>query len=123
MLFAGIDWSDQALDYHLRTPDDTVLAEGQVKVNPEGLGELFVALERHAAPDQIGIAIETSHGAWMQSLLDRGYEIYPVNPKATHSCGLFARTIRRSSRCESPVRIASAWSRNERPSSTNCDRS
>jgi transposase len=82
MLFAGIDWNDQALDYHLRTADGRVLADGQVAVSVEGLAELFVSLETHAPPDQIGIAIETAQGAWMQSLLDRGYRIYPVNPKA-----------------------------------------
>jgi len=82
MLLAGIDWSDQALDYHLRTADGRVLADGQVAVSPEGLAELFVSLETHAPPHQIGIAIETAQGAWMQSLLDRGYRIYPVNPKA-----------------------------------------
>ena len=82
MMFAGIDWSDKALDYHLRTAGGKVLAQGQVKVSPEGLADLFLALEAHATPEQIGIAIETSHGAWMQSLLDRGYRIYPVNPKA-----------------------------------------
>ena len=26
MLFTGIDWSDQALDFHLRTADGQVLA-------------------------------------------------------------------------------------------------
>jgi transposase len=82
MLSAGIDWSDQALDYQLRTADGRVLADGQVAVSPEGLAELSVSLETHAPPDQIGIAIETAQGAWMQSLLDRGYRIYPVNPKA-----------------------------------------
>ena len=82
MLFAGIDWGEQTLDYHLQTSDGKVLAEGQVKVSPDGLADMFVALEKHATPDQIGIAIETSHGPWMQSLLDRGYQIYPVNPKA-----------------------------------------
>lgn len=81
MLFAGIDWSDQALDYHLRTAEGKVLVEGQVKVSPDGLADLFLALEKHAPAEEISIAIETSHGAWMQSLLDRGYRIYPANPK------------------------------------------
>jgi len=40
MLLTGIDWSDQALDYHLRTADGRVLADGQVAVSPEGLAEL-----------------------------------------------------------------------------------
>ena len=81
MLFAGIDWGDKALDYHLRTAEGRVLAQGRVKPDPDGLSDLFVALEGPAAGEPIGIAIETSHGAWMQALLDRGYTIYPVNPK------------------------------------------
>lgn len=85
MLFTGIDWSDQALDFQLRTADGQVLAEGTVRPNLEGLATLFGKLDAHAPPDQIGIAIETSHGAWMQSLLDHGYRIYPVNPKSVDS--------------------------------------
>ena len=85
MLFTGIDWSDQALDFHLRTADGQVLAEGTVRPNLEGLATLYGKLDVHASPDQIGIAIETSHGAWMQSLLDHGYRIYPVNPKSVDS--------------------------------------
>jgi len=85
MLFTGIDWSDQALDFHLRTADGQVLAEGTVRPNLEGLAALYGKLDVHASPDQIGIAIETSHGAWMQSLLDHGYRIYPVNPKSVDS--------------------------------------
>jgi transposase len=81
MFFAGIDWSDKALEYHLRTSEGNILAHGSVKPDPDGLAELFTALETSARPEQIGIAIETAHGAWMQSLLDRGYLIYPVNPK------------------------------------------
>ena len=81
MLFAGIDWSERFLDFHLRTAEGTVLAEGQVKPSVEGMADLFAKLEPHARPDQIGIAIETAQGAWVQALLDRGYQVYPVNPK------------------------------------------
>lgn len=82
MLFVGIDWSDQSLEFHARSAEGQVLAEGQVKPNLAGLGELFSKLEAHAAPAEIGVAVETSHGAWVQALLDRGYALYPVNPKS-----------------------------------------
>jgi len=85
MLFAGIDWSDQALDFHLRTADGKVLAEGEVRPNLDGLAKLYGRLDVHAPPDQIGIAVETAHGAWIQPLLDHGYRIYPVNPKSVDS--------------------------------------
>lgn len=81
MLFTGIDWSDKCLDFHLRTADGTVLAEGQVKPNVEGMADLFTTLESHAAAPEIGVAIETAHGAWVQALLDRGYQVFPLNPK------------------------------------------
>jgi hypothetical protein len=81
MLFAGIDWSDQSLEYHLRTSDGQVLVEGRVRPDAAGLAELYLALDDHAAPAEIGIAIEATHGAWVQALLDRGYQLYPVNPK------------------------------------------
>ncbi len=81
MLFAGIDWSEKFLDFHLRTADGKVLAEGQVKPSVEGMADLFARLESHALASEIGIAIETAHGAWVQALLDRGYQVYPLNPK------------------------------------------
>jgi transposase len=81
MLFCGIDASDRALDYHLRTADGQVLAEGRVRPVLEELIDLFTKLEAHAPPEQIAVALESAHGAWVQSLLDRGYRIYPVNPK------------------------------------------
>ena len=82
MLFTGIDWSDQTLGYHLQDHDETVLAQGKVKISVEGLAEMFVQLEKHGQPEEISIAAETSHGVWIQTLLDRGYQVYPVNPNS-----------------------------------------
>ena len=81
MFFAGIDWSDRDLEYHLRTLDGRVLVHGTIAPSPQGLYELFAALDRHAAPQDIGIAIEACHAAWIQHLLDRGYAVYAFNPK------------------------------------------
>jgi len=81
MLFGGIDWSDRFLDFHLRTADGQVLTEGRVEPTVDGLAELFATIEAHGRPEEIAIAAETSHGAWVQPLLDRGYVLYPVNPK------------------------------------------
>jgi transposase len=81
MLFCGIDASDSALDFQLRDADRRVLAEGRVKPDFEGLGALFEQLERHAPPSEIGIAIESARGPWIQVMLDRGYCVYPINPR------------------------------------------
>jgi len=85
MLYGGIDWGDRTLAFHLRTAEGRGLAQGEVTADAPGLADLFAALEAHAPPDQIVLAIETRHGAWMQGLLDRGYAIYPVNPKSVDS--------------------------------------
>lgn len=81
MLFAGIDWSEKFLDFHLRTAEGKVLAEGKVKPSVEGMADLFAQLDTHAPASEIGVALETAHGAWVQALLDRGYLVYPLNPK------------------------------------------
>ena len=44
MLYVGIDWSDEALDFQLRNDQDEVLAEGQVPPTVDGLTELFARL-------------------------------------------------------------------------------
>lgn len=82
MFFCGIDWSEQSLEYHLRDGANEELTKGSVKVSVEGLADLYTVLEGYGPPDEIGVAIETCHGAWIQAMLDRGYMIYPVNPKA-----------------------------------------
>src|SRR6267143_1904631 len=82
MLFVGIDWSDQSLEFHARSAEGKALSQGSVEPNLTGLSELFSALEAHAPPSDIAIAAETAQGAWVQALLDRGYAIYPVNPKS-----------------------------------------
>jgi transposase len=82
MLFVGIDWSDKALDFELRAAEGEALMEGQVKPGPEGMIELFSKLDQHAPPGAIAIGIETTRAAWIQSLLDRGYTVYPLTPVA-----------------------------------------
>ena len=57
------------------------LVKGTVAASVAGHADLY-HLELHARPEEIGVAIETCHGVWIQALLDRGYKIYPVSPKA-----------------------------------------
>ena len=85
MLFTGIDWSDQDLEFELRTGDGEVLEAGEVETSPEGMVELFARLDRHAPAHQIAIAIEATRAAWIQSLLDHGYAVYPLHPASVDS--------------------------------------
>jgi transposase len=82
MMFVGIDWSDESLEYHARSAGGRELTKGRVKPDLTGMGELFATLEGCGPPGEISVAIETTHGAWVQAMLDRGYTVYPVNPKS-----------------------------------------
>jgi len=57
MLYVGIDWSDQMLDFQMRNDQDEVLADGQVPTTVDGLSELFAYLETHGRPDEIGVVL------------------------------------------------------------------
>jgi len=66
--FLGIDWSDASLDYLFsKTMTNKKLAQGSVKPDVAGLADLFSSVEAHARPGEIGVAIETCHGAWIQA--------------------------------------------------------
>lgn len=48
----------------------------------QGLAELCTILERDGAlPSEIAVAIETMRGIWIHTLLERGYQVYGINPK------------------------------------------
>jgi len=83
MIWVGIDWSEKAWDYHAEDEGGEELARGQVEPGLAGLAELFRTLEAHGRAHEIAVAIETKHGPAVQALLDRGYRVYPVNPKAS----------------------------------------
>ncbi len=86
MLFVGIDWSKTSLDYHLRTKDGVIVTVGAVKPDFHGLGELCTILSRdEIPPNEILIAIETTHAVWIHTLLERGYTVYGINPKTIES--------------------------------------
>lgn len=81
MWYVGIDISDQVLDYYMCDQNKICRTKGKVKTDLEGMAELFTALEKYGRPEEIAIAMESVHQAWAQTLLDRGYTIYPINPK------------------------------------------
>ncbi|MEW6049186.1 MAG: IS110 family transposase, partial [Bacillota bacterium] len=82
MLYVGIDWAEKAHRVCIRD-DDTIHAEFEVPNSPVGVAEL---LKRVAAiePDKRNIlfAIEATQGPFVEAILDAGYTIYPLNPKA-----------------------------------------
>ncbi len=83
MWYCGIDWAN---DHHdALTIDEQGRQVGSIRVahTPEGLNQLDGYLEQLAGPNQEQMAciVETTHGLLIAHLLERGWPVYPVNPR------------------------------------------
>ncbi len=80
--FAGIDWATQKHDVCVIDSEGRVLGERVFRADAEGLGDLagWVASFEGDAGD-IWIAIETPHGAVVDTLLERDLRVHSLNPK------------------------------------------
>jgi transposase len=79
MAFAGFDWARDHHDVLVVDRDGTVEVDFRFEENADGWRRLKERLSRY--PD-LAVAIETSSGAVVERLLEAGYDVYPVNPKA-----------------------------------------
>jgi transposase len=82
-LFVGIDW---AKDEHTICVLDSVqhlLERRTIEHSGAGLGQLGDLLAQLSAgnPDCVAVAIETPRGAIVESLVERGFAVYSLNPK------------------------------------------
>ena len=83
MLLVGIDWADKEHVYCLMDETGTTLATGTIKHTAEDLDHFMSAVRaRVQAPDDVLVALETSHGPLVGALLDQGFIVYAINPKA-----------------------------------------
>jgi transposase len=82
VVFVGIDWATEvhkvlAMDSSART-----LAERLVQHSATGLEDLVTWLSGFGvAPDHVHVAIEVPHGAIVETLLERGFPVFSINPK------------------------------------------
>lgn len=77
--FAGFDWAYDHHDVVVEDQQGTVVDEFRFDETADGWKLLKERLSRYPA---VAVAIETSSGAVVERLLDVGYAVYPVNPKA-----------------------------------------
>ncbi len=83
MLLVGIDWADAEHVYCLMDDAGAVLKTGTISHAAEGLDRLATTIGAHAKqPDEICVALETAHGPLVGTLLEHGFLVYPINPKA-----------------------------------------
>lgn len=82
--FVGIDWASQEHQVCLiGETGDEVVGEGTFAHSGEGLAQMCVWLEEttRAGMEAMEVAIETTHGAVVELLLERGARVYALNPK------------------------------------------
>jgi transposase len=85
MIYVGIDWADDHHDIFIT--DDSAKTLDQFRIDHTCDG--FVLLHSHLAnhqtsPGLVLIAIETSRGLLVHELLQKGYIVYAINPKAVN---------------------------------------
>src|SRR5260370_25692729 len=81
---AGVDWASES--HHVRLIDEQGrdIGEKIFKHAGEGLAEMaawLLATSGAAEPGQIDIAIEVPHGPVVETLIERGFAVYGLNPK------------------------------------------
>jgi transposase len=81
--FVGIDWATEKHDVCVVDGNGQKVLERQVEHRGDALQILFDELsklvENH--PERVAIGIETPRGALVESLVERGFHVYAVNPK------------------------------------------
>ena len=82
--FAGIDWATETHQVCLiEAEGGKIIGESAFAHGGEGLAELcdWLASTSGAEPPMIAVAIEVPHGPVVEILLERGFQVYAVNPK------------------------------------------
>ena len=79
--FLGIDWGSE---YHQACLIDTnaqVVGEHRFAHSADGLNSLVSWTSKHVGNLSVGAAIEVPHGPVVDTLMERGFAVYAINPK------------------------------------------
>lgn len=81
--YAGIDWAGAEHQAFLLDTRGEPLGERRIAHSGPGLAELcdWLVARTGLAPERIAVAIETCHGPVVEALLERGFQVFAVNPK------------------------------------------
>jgi transposase len=83
VIFVGDDWAEDHHDVYVCNSDGARLGQRRL---PEGLAGVTALHELIAElvdePSKVVVGIETDRGLWVQSLIEAGYAVYAINPKA-----------------------------------------
>jgi len=82
-VYVGIDWADDHHDVYVTDDSTAVLDSFSIPHSYEGVERLRKQLGKLLTnPEKILVAIESHQGLLIYALLELGYQVYPINPKA-----------------------------------------
>ena len=81
--FAGVDWASENHHVYLMDGNGKRVGERQFRHGGTGLAEMadWLIATSGGAPSMIHVAIEVPHGPIVETLLERGFNVYAINPK------------------------------------------
>lgn len=83
MIFVGDDWAEAHHDVYVCDDDGSPLVQRRLSEGIAGVTVLHgLIAELVDEPDEVVVGIETDRGLWVQSLIEAGYQVYAINPKA-----------------------------------------
>ena len=81
--FVGVDWGREAHQVCVLDAAGAIVGERAFMHGGAGLADLchWILTLTGSAPEAIAVAIEVPHGPVVETLLERGFRVYAVNPK------------------------------------------
>jgi transposase len=82
-LFLGVDWATKEHQASAVTPGGEIVGEKAFAHSGDGLNDLVSWLERLSDGnlEEVWVGIEMPHGAVVETLLERGCQVFSINPK------------------------------------------
>lgn len=83
MIFLGDDWAEAHHDIYICDESGARLAARRLPEGIEGATSLHELVGTFCEdPTEVVVGIETDRGLWVQSLVEAGYQVYAINPRA-----------------------------------------
>lgn len=84
-MFAGWDWASETHDVTVIDDDGTLVDRWELTHSEDGIAGTLQRLARHARPEELPVAIETTRGLVIDRLRAAGHPVVPVHPNAFHA--------------------------------------
>jgi len=82
-VYVGIDWADDHHDIHITDDSAAPLDSFSIPHSYDGMKKLRGQLGKSSSdPGNVLVAVESHQGLLIYALLEAGYLVYPINPKA-----------------------------------------